>query len=266
MQGALPQSRLARQVNLGTEIRSFRAVSDTARILIVEDDPQLLHVVRATLVNQGYETCAAQRGQQALDMIRSEKFALVLLDLNLPDMRGIEVCRAIRSGLDAVIVVLTISDKETDKVAAFDAGADDYVTKPFKVGELLARIRSHLTRRAGTAELSWNLWCLDDAVIDFSRRTVSRKGIEVSLSPKQYQLLRYLVNNRGKAISHRILLQNIWGAEYGEETNLLQAIVAQLRKKIEPDPGAPRYLVSIPWFGYRFDGPIVEMKAPDRSS
>ena len=237
-------------------------MSESARILIVEDDLQLLRVVRAMLVSQGYETYAAQRGQEALDMIRSEKFDLVLLDLKLPDMTGIDVCRAIRPGFDAVIVVLTVSDKEADKVAAFHAGADDYVTKPFKVAELLARIRSHLMRHVGTTELSWNLWSLDDAVIDFARRTISRNGREMSLSPKQYQLLRYLVSNRGKALSHRTLLQSIWGAEYGEETNLLQAIVAQLRKKIEPEPSAPRYLISIPWFGYRFDGPLIEMKAP----
>ena len=241
-------------------------MGDGARILVVEDDRQLLRAVREMLVTEGYQTSAAQKGQRALEMIQSEKFDLVLLDIKLSDMSDIELCRSIRAGFEGVIVVLTVGDSEEDKVAAFDAGADDYVKKPFEAAELLARIPSHLRRQEGATEFSRDLWRLGDAVIDFTRRTIARQGSEVSLSPKQYALLRYLTNNRGRAISHRTLLQAIWGAEYAEDTNLLQAVVVQLRRKIEPDPSTPRYIVSIPWFGYRLDGPIFEMKMRGHST
>jgi two-component system, OmpR family, KDP operon response regulator KdpE len=229
-------------------------VAEGAHILIVEDELNLCRTIRTMLIEHGYEAWAARTGSEALALIRSEEFDLVLLDLNLPDMTGIEVCRAIRAGFDAVIIVLTVRDSEEDKVAAFNAGTDDYMTKPFKVSELLARIHSHLARHAGTKAPFSDVWSLDDCVIDFAKRTITRDGTEAFLSPKQYQLLRYLISKRGKAVSHRTLLQAVWGAEYGEETNLLQAVVMQLRKKIERDPTAPRYIVTVPWFGYRFDG------------
>lgn len=231
-------------------------MSDAGHILVVEDDLPLRRTIRSILVAQGFDAWAARTGGEALDLIRSEKFDLVILDINLPDRTGFEVCRAIRAGFDTDIIMLTVRDSEEDKIAAFDAGADDYVTKPFQAGELLARIRSHLRRQVAKAELSSDVLRFDDCVIDFLRRTITRQGERVSLSPKQFQLLRYLASNRGKALSHRALLQAVWGAEYGEETNLLHASIAHLRKKLERDPSAPRYIVTMPWFGYRFMTPF----------
>ena len=233
-------------------------MSESGHILVVEDDPQLRRTLRTILAAQGFDAWVAQKAGEALDLIRSEKFDLVILDINLPDMTGFEVCRAIRAGFGAQIIVLTVRDSEEDKLAAFSAGADDYVTKPFQAGELLARIRSHLRRQVAKVKLTSDVLRFDDCAIDFLRRTITRQGERVSLPPKQFQLLRYLASNRGKALSHRALLQAVWGVEYGEETNLLHASIAQLRKKIERDPSAPQYIVSIPWFGYRFNVPTED--------
>jgi two-component system, OmpR family, KDP operon response regulator KdpE len=147
--------------------------------------------------------------------------------------------------------VLTVRSSETDKITALDAGANDYVTKPFDTSELLARIRAHLRRHRPARE---EVFLSDDFTVNFSARTVTRQNTEVHLSPKEYQLLRYMLENRGTSLSHRRLLRAIWGPDYGEERTLLQAVVVQLRKKIEPDPKQPRYIVTIPWVGYRFEG------------
>lgn len=227
----------------------------SGQVLVVEDEPRLGRAIRTMLLEHGYDCWAARTGKEALDLIRSEKFDLVLLDLNLPDMPGIEVCRQIRAGFDVAIVVVTVRDNEDDKVAAFNAGADDYVTKPFNIQDLTARIRAQLRWRKTGPEAPAEVFRLDDTAIDFAKRTITRGGKEISLSPKQCQLLRYFVTNRGKALSHRKLLQAVWGADYGDETALLQAVIAQLRKKIESDPGEPRYIVTISGLGYRFEGP-----------
>jgi two-component system, OmpR family, KDP operon response regulator KdpE len=222
------------------------------RILVVDDDPQIRRVLRATLITEGHEVWDARRGEEALDTIRSEQFDLILLDINLPDMTGIEVCRAIRAGFDMAIIMLTVRSSERDKVAALDAGADDYVTKPFDSLELLARVRSQLRRHTATAGLTSDLFVSDDFIIDFAARTVTRQETKVRLSVKQYGLLRYLVSNRGKTVPHSTLLQAVWGPDYANETMLLQALIVQIRKKIEPDPSDPRYIVTIPWVGYQF--------------
>jgi two-component system, OmpR family, KDP operon response regulator KdpE len=228
-------------------------VNESGQILIVDDEPQIRRGLRAILVTQGYEVWDARRGDEALNLIRSENFDLVLLEVNLPDMTGIEVCREIRAGFEVVIIMLTVRSSERDKVAAFDSGADDYVTKPFDTLELLARVRAHLRQHKSPARLDSDSFRSDDFVIDFAGRTVTRQENMMRLSPKQCQLLRYLVSNRGKPLSHRTLLRAIWGPDYGEETMLLQALVAQVRKKIEPNPSQPRYVMTIPWVGYRFD-------------
>jgi two-component system, OmpR family, KDP operon response regulator KdpE len=235
-------------------------MGESGQILVVEDDLPLRRTIRSLLVAQGFDAWGVRTGGEALELIRSEKFDLVILDINLPDMTGFEVCRTIRAGFDVQIIVLTVRDSEEDKLEAFGAGADDYVTKPFNAGELLARIRAHLRRRVAKAKLTSDLLRLDECAIDFLRRTITRQGEQVSLPPKQFQLLRYLASNRGKALSHRALLQAVWGAEYGEETNLLHASVAHLRKKLERDPNAPRCIVTIPWFGYRFMAPSENEK------
>lgn len=228
-------------------------MSDSKRILIVDDELLIRRVLRTSLVHQGYEVCDARRGDETLDFIRSESFDLVLLDVNLPDMTGFEVCRRIRAGFDLGIIMLTVRTAEGDKVAALDAGADDYVTKPFDTSELLARIRVNLRRQPGAVVPASDVFTCDDFVVNFVERTVTRGEQKSSLSPKQTQLLRYLVSNRGKCLSHRTLLQAVWGPEYGEQLMLLQAVTAQVRKKIEPDPSQPKYLTTIPRIGYQFN-------------
>jgi two-component system, OmpR family, KDP operon response regulator KdpE len=225
-------------------------MSEMGRILVVDDEPQIRRVLRVALIREGYEVWDARRGDEALDLIRTEKFDLILLDINLPDTTGIEVCRAIRSGFGSKIIVLTVRGSESDKVAALDAGANDYVTKPFDTSELLARIRAHLRRHKA---MTGDVFACDAFVVDFSARTVTRQNRKTHLSPKQCQVLRYLLENRDRSLSHRALLTAIWGPHYGEERMLLQAIIMQLRRKIEPDPKRPRYIVTIPWVGYRFD-------------
>ena len=225
-------------------------MSGNGRILVVDDDPQIRRVLRTALVGQGYEVWDARRGDEALDLVRTVKFDLILLDLNLPDMSGVDVCRQVRAGFSVPIIALTVRSTEKDKVAALDAGANDYVTKPFDTSELLARVRAHLRRNRPPVE---DVHTLDDLTIDFSARVVTRQGNRLHLAPKEYQLLAFLFENRGKPVSHSTLLRAIWGPDYGEETMLLQAHIARLRKKIERDPRHPRYIVTIPWVGYRFD-------------
>jgi len=228
-------------------------VAGRHRILIVDGEPHIRRVVRTTLVTQGYEVREARTGDQALDHLRSDKFDLVLLEINLPDRSGLDVCREVRAGFDVVVMVLTSRGDETDKVTALDAGADDYVTKPFSASELSARVRAHLRRYAAAAGANDDLFLSDDLLIDFAERTVTREEKKMRLSPKQWQALRYLLSNRGKTVSHYTLLRTIWGPDRTEETTLLRAVIAQIRKKLEPSPKQPRYIATIPWVGYRFN-------------
>jgi len=231
----------------------------SAKILIVDDEPQIRRVLRTTLTSQGYTVAEARTGDEALEQVRSDRPDLILLDVNMPGISGLETCREIRASSDIPIIMLTVRGTEKDKVQALDAGADDYVTKPFGSEELMARIRAGL-RRAAPAE-SMPPFVSSDLKIDFEKRAVSLKGQAVRLTPKEFELLRHLVANSGKAQGHRRLLQAVWGPDYGEETEYLRVFINQLRKKIEPDPKNPRFIHTEPWVGYRFDPPAEKARA-----
>jgi two-component system, OmpR family, KDP operon response regulator KdpE len=232
-------------------------------VLIVDDEPQIRRVMRTTLTSQGYAVVEAKTGEEALQKFRSDHPGLILLDVNLPGISGLDVCREIRQSSDIPIVMLTVRNTERDKVQALDAGADDYVVKPFGAQELLARIRAAV-RRSGPEEAT-PAFVSDDLQIDFAKRAVTLQGNPVRLTPKEFQLLRHLVANQGMALSHRRLLQAVWGPDYGEETEYLRVFINQLRKKIEPDPRHPRYIHTDPWIGYRFEL-RTEKTHPGRSS
>ena len=227
-------------------------MSNWARILIVEEAVKLRRNIWATLAAHGYESYAVPSSKEALELLRSESFDFAVLDLDLADKRGFEVCKTARTSSKALVVVLTVRDTDRDKLQAFDAGADDYMTKPFLMSELMARIGAHLRRRLPTKQSRENLLAFDDYAVDFSRKLVIRGGERVVLSTKECHLLRYLVSNPCKALSHRTLLQAVWGTNWAHKTNLLQVLVAHLRRKIEPEPAAPQYIETLPWFGYRF--------------
>ena len=222
-------------------------------ILIVDDEPQIRRVMLTTLTSHGYSVIEAASGEEALGKIRTERPDLILLDVNMPGISGLETCAEIRTSSDVPIIMLTIRNSERDKVEALDAGADDYVVKPFGVQELMARIRAAL-RRSSPGDAT-PAFASDDLKIDFEKRLVNVKNRPVRLTPKEFELLRHLVANRGKALGHRRLLQAVWGPDYGEETEYLRVFINQLRKKIEPDPHKPRYIHTEPWVGYRFDPP-----------
>jgi two-component system, OmpR family, KDP operon response regulator KdpE len=231
----------------------------SARILIVDDEPQIRRVLRTTLTAQGYTVTEARTGDEALEQIRNERPDLILLDVNMPGISGLETCREIRATTDIPVIMLTVRNTEHDKVQALDAGADDYVVKPFGSEELLARIRAALRRMAPTEALP--AFLSTDLKIDFEKRSVLVKGKPVRLTPKEFELLRHLVANQGKAQGHRRLLQAVWGPDYGEETEYLRVFINQLRKKIEPDPRNPRYIHTEPWIGYRFEPPVEKVRA-----
>jgi len=231
----------------------------SAKILIVDDEPQIRRVLRTTLTSHGYTVAEARSGDEALEEIRHERPDLILLDVNMPGRSGLETCSEIRASSDIPIIMLTVRNSERDKVQALDAGADDYVVKPFGAEELMARIRAALRRVAPPESVPPFLSA--DLKIDFEKRTVLVKGQAVRLTPKEFELLRHLVANQGKAIAHRRLLQAVWGPDYGEETEYLRVFINQLRKKIEPDPGKPRYIHTEPWIGYRFDPPHERPRA-----
>jgi len=226
---------------------------NSATILIVDDEPQIRRVLRTTLTSEGYAVVEAKSGDEALEKLRSERPDLVLLDANMPGMTGLEACREIRRTSDVSIIMVTVRNSERDKVNALDAGADDYVVKPFGTEELMARIRAAL-RRSGPGE-SPPPFASSHLTIDFESRTVALKGQPIRLTPKEFELLRYLVANEGKAVAHRRLLQAVWGPDYGDETEYLRVFINQLRKKIEPNPRHPTFIHTEPWVGYRFDPP-----------
>ena len=236
-------------------------MTNGGRILVVDDDLQIRRVLKVALTGQGYEVEDAKNGDLALEMLRESRFDLVLLDINMPGTGGIEVCRAIRSSSEIAIIMLTVRDDETDTVEALDAGADDYITKPFKPSELSARIRAAL-RRSPAGHASVGQLVLGSAVVDFDARRVTLDGESVRLTPKEFGVLHYLVTHPNKVVPHRVLLQAVWGPDHGDQVDYLRVVVNQLRKKIEAEPAHPTYLLTEPWVGYRL---VVPSARSDRS-
>jgi two-component system KDP operon response regulator KdpE len=228
-----------------------------SRILIVDDEPQVRKLLRTTLVRYGYEVWEASNGLEAHEAVREFKPDLVLLDLNLPGFGGLEVCQSIRMGHDTPIIVLSVKDSDHDKVSLLDAGADDYMTKPFSMPELVARIRRALRRMQTPAEEPPG-YRDSHLEIDFVSRRVIVAGAPVRLSPKEFEVLRHLVTRRGKPVSHRDLLRAVWGPDYGDEVAYLRVFINRLRAKIEADPAEPCYLLTEPWIGYVFTAQPVK--------
>jgi len=224
-----------------------------ANILVVDDESSIRQALRVTLGHIGFGVAEAATGEQALELIRSEHYDAVLLDMNMPGMGGMMACREIRRlspGLP--ILMVTIRDNQDDKVEALEAGADDYVTKPFHMRELTARVRAAIRRSHIKDEPPENILQVGGIALDPGRRLVSKDGKSVHLTPKEFDLLHYLMLNAGKPIAHSRLLTAVWGPEYGGELEYLRTFVRQLRKKLEDDPSQPSYLMTEMWFGYRF--------------
>jgi two-component system KDP operon response regulator KdpE len=224
-------------------------------ILVVDDEPQLRRVMRATLSDLGYVIVEAKTGEEAIEKVTQAHPDLILLDLNMPGIGGLETCRLLRSSIDVPIIILSVRNTEAEKVQALDAGADDYITKPFGVQELLARIRAVLRRLGSGSEESETVVHTADFEIDFRQRKAIVAGKTVRLTPKEFDLLRYLAQHPNQPIAHRKLLQAVWGPDYGDEVEYLRVFINALRKKIEPVPSSPKYLMTEPWHGYRFDLP-----------
>jgi two-component system, OmpR family, KDP operon response regulator KdpE len=219
------------------------------KVLIVDDEQAIRRFLRATLSAHGYAITEAGTARQALEQCARAHPDLVILDLGLPDMEGIEVTRRIREWSQVPVIILSVREREADKVAALDAGADDYLTKPFGVGELMARLRVALRRAAQPG--AETVFQSGDLLFDAARRLVTMEGQELQLTPTEYELLRVLVQHAGRVLTHRQLLQEVWGPAYASETHLLRVNISNLRRKLEPDPSRPRYILTEPGVGYR---------------
>jgi two-component system KDP operon response regulator KdpE len=222
-----------------------------SRVLVVDDEPQILRALGINLRARGYEVDLAPDGERALDVAARHHPDVVVLDLGLPGIDGVDVIRGIRGWSQVPIVVLSVRDAEGDKVAALDAGADDYVTKPFGMDELLARLRAALRRTTPAEEEA--LVETEDFTIDLAAKKVRRDGEEVRLTPTEWNLVEVLVRNRGRLVAQTQLLQDVWGPQYHDETNYLRVFMAQVRRKLEPQPAHPRYFITEPGMGYRFE-------------
>ena len=230
-------------------------MGEKQRILIVDDEPQITRVLRRSLMTHSYEVSVAADGDSALGIFNDWSPDLIITDLSMPNMDGLELCRKLRAVSDSPIIVLSVRGEEPTKVEALDAGADDYVTKPFGMDELLARIRAALRRAPETQAVDEASTILEvgDFRIDLESRSVTVRDREVHLTPKEYDLLAYLLRHPGKVLTHRKLLAAVWGGESVEQTEYLRVFIGQLRKKIETDSATPRYILTEPWIGYRFD-------------
>jgi two-component system KDP operon response regulator KdpE len=222
------------------------------KILVIDDDPQIRRVMRSTLTAHGYQVNDARSGEEGLEELRNRTYDLVLLDMNMPGMGGMETCRTIRSSSEIAIIMLTVNSAERQKVDALDAGADDYVTKPFSTPELLARIRATLRRVPQSGQTDLQPLVELGVHIDLASREVTVNGRTSKLTAREFDLLAYLLARPNKTIAHRELLQAVWGPDYGDELEYLRVFMNRLRKKIEPDPAKPQLLITDAWAGYRF--------------
>jgi len=223
------------------------------RILVVDNEPQIRRIMRTALTGAGYEVDDAKTGEEALEKLREYRPELVLLDINMSGMGGLAACREIRASANIAIIMLTVRNSEADKVEALDAGADDFVTKPFSTPELLARIRAAL-RRLPVSQSSPAKIRIGKLEIDFTARTVANGRASAHLTPKELDLLRYLTQHANEAVAHRELLQAVWGPDYGDQVDYLRVFIKNLRKKLELNPEHPEYITTEPWVGYRFNG------------
>jgi two-component system, OmpR family, KDP operon response regulator KdpE len=224
---------------------------DKQRILVVDDEPQLTRVLRRSLTAKGYDVRIAGDGNFALQTFHDWPPSLVITDLAMPNMGGLELCRRLRAISDVPIIVLSVRGEERTKVEALDAGADDYVTKPFGIDELLARIRATL-RRQPAIDTNSKILEAGDFRMDLESHTASQAGAELRLTPKEFDLMAHFLRNSGKVLTHHALLGAVWGGDYTEQTEYLRVFIGQLRKKIEADPSSPRHILTEPWIGYRF--------------
>jgi two-component system KDP operon response regulator KdpE len=230
-------------------------VEQSSKVLVVEDDAGIRQSLFVTLGALGFVIGEAGNGEEALQRLRMVDYDAVLLDINMPGMGGIETCRRICQGYPRLpIIMLTVQDEEDIKVEALDAGADDYVTKPFQVRELTARLRSAIRRARASAAGSDSLIVIGNIMLDRDGHRVEKLGVQVHLTPKEFEMLRYLMEHAGRPVPHQRLLTSIWGPEYGNEREYLRVLINQLRKKIEDDPARPAYILTESYIGYRFRG------------
>ncbi len=227
-------------------------MSEIKRILIVDDEPQITRVLRRSLTTHRYEVRVAADGEAALELFDDWHPDLVITDLTMPNMGGLELCRRLRAKSSVPVIVLSVKGEERAKVEALDAGADDYVTKPFGIEELLARVRATLRRAPDAAGDKPTVIETGDFRVDLEAHSALVQQREVHLTPKEFDLLAFLVQHPGKVLTHRTLLAAVWGGNYVEQTEYLRVFIGQLRKKIESDPASPRYILTEPWIGYRF--------------
>lgn len=229
-------------------------MNDKPRILVVDDEPQLIRVLRTGLKSRGYDVLAAEDGQSGFKLFQEWKPDLVITDLAMPNMDGLELCRRLRSISQVPIIILSAKGEERIKVEALDIGADDFVTKPFGIDELLARLRAALRRAKSQPDTQTEQTRIEvgDLRVDLESRSVSVGGREVHLTPKEFDLLVYFIKHAGKVLTHRTLLGAVWGGDYVEQDQYLRVFIGNLRKKLETNPAAPRYILTEPWVGYRF--------------
>lgn len=228
-------------------------MSAPPHILVVDDEPQITRVLRTSLSAQGYDIRVANSGEMALEIMKDWTPNLIITDLSMPSIDGVQLCRAVRAFSQVPILVLSVRDKEQQKVEALDAGADDYVTKPFSMNELLARTRAHLRRYPKTGETGLELTEIGDFRIDLATRVVTVAGKDLKLTPKEFDLLLFLASHPHRVVPHRTILGAVWGSNSTEQPEYLRVFIRQLRKKIEQNPSSPRYLLTERWVGYRFE-------------